>query len=165
MTDKTFNDYVDIIRHHQKSWPIEMVPLANDIGLKVYKTKEWSREGGISGAIMKDKELGGNSGYACFINENHPVTRRRFTIAHELAHLILHKDLIGDGITDDALLRSGLSNKVEAEANRFAADILMPWDLINRAIAEGDETLPALAKAFNVSENAMSIRLGVPYEA
>lgn len=163
MTDITYNDYMDIIRKHQDKTPIEMVPLANEIGLKVYKTQEWSKDG-LSGAIIKNADLGGSSGYACFINEKHPSTRRRFTIAHEIAHFILHKDLIGDGISDDALLRSGLSSKVEAEANRLAADILMPWNLIRQEMDRGNNTVPSLAKAFNVSESAMSIRLGVPYE-
>jgi Zn-dependent peptidase ImmA (M78 family) len=74
----------------------------------------------------------------------------------------LHKARIGDGITDDALYRSGLSNKEEAMANKLAADILMPWHLINLVMDQGITTIPELAKSFHVSESAMSIRLGIP---
>lgn len=161
MTNKTYNEYMEIIRSHQQKAPVEMVPLANALGLKVYKTTAWDKDG-LSGAIIKDSDKGGESGYASFINAKHAETRRRFTIAHEAAHLILHRDLIGDGITDDALWRSDLSNKVEAEANRLAADILMPWHLINDLMEKGYNTLPELARELNVSESAMAIRLGVP---
>ncbi len=46
----------------------------------------------------------------------------------------------------------------------MAADILMPWGLINKAVEGGDNTVEALAYRFKVSNSAMSIRLGVPYE-
>jgi len=98
-----------------------------------------------------------------YVNKSHFETRRRFTIAHEIAHFILHKDLIGDGIVDDALYRSNLSNKIEAQANSFAAEILMPWDLLNKYLPTYNN-VSDLARIFNVSKSAMSIRLGVPYE-
>lgn len=160
---KSYNEYMAIIEKHQKQAPVQTIPIANEIGLKVYKTDEWDSNG-TSGAIIKSKKLGGESGYACFVNNRHPVTRRRFTIAHEIAHFILHRDMIGDGIKDDALLRSGLSNHVEAQANALAADILMPWSLIRELMDQGKNTVPDLAEALNVSANAMSIRLNVPYE-
>ena len=56
--------------------------------------------------------------------------RRRFTIAHEIAHFLLHRDKIGDQLSDDAMYRSSLSSDDERAANRLAADILMPMGLI-----------------------------------
>lgn len=91
--------------------------------------------------------------------------RRRFSIAHEIAHFALHRNLIGDGITDDAMYRSNLSSAVEVQANRMAADILMPWHLIREATESGVNTVEALAKHFDVSKSTMAIQLGVPYEA
>jgi Zn-dependent peptidase ImmA (M78 family) len=66
---------------------------------------------------------------------------------------------------DDALYRSRLSNNIEAQANRQAADILMPFHLINPLIDSGITDIQKLAERFHVSASAMSIRLGVPYEA
>ena len=138
------------------------MPIASDLGLKVYKTKLNNE---VSGMLKRDKELGGSSGFAIFVNADHPVTRRRFTIAHEIAHYILHRDLIADGIKEDKLLRSGLPSHIETEANRFAANILMPWALINEEMRKTPEAgIEDLARTFNVSPIAMSIRLGVPYE-
>jgi Zn-dependent peptidase ImmA (M78 family)/transcriptional regulator with XRE-family HTH domain len=50
------------------------------------------------------------------LNKEVPIDRKRLTIAHELAHLCLH--------TQD------ISEDVETEANRFAAEFLMPAAVI-----------------------------------
>ena len=152
----------EVISRHQQDAPILIVPLARDLGFEVYRVKNWTDN--LSGMIKRDKR-GGASGYAIFVNADHSQTRRRFTIAHEVAHGLLHNHLIGDGIEEDALYRSGLSNAVEAQANRYAADLLMPWSLLNAYIARGLKTVPKLAQRFLVSRSAMSIRLGIPDES
>jgi Zn-dependent peptidase ImmA (M78 family) len=139
-----------------------MVPLAQDLGLRVFRTDEWPEN--VSGAILRNTERWqSDSGYVVFVNGKHHVNRRRFTIAHEIGHFVLHKDRIGDGITDDALFRSGQSNQIETEANQFAARILMPNDLLLPKWASPLSTIQSLAEEFEVSPVAMSIRLGVPY--
>lgn len=82
-----------------------------------------------------------------------------------MAHFILHRDKIGSGITDDGLYRSRLSNTIEVEANKLAADILMPWHLLNQRISPEVRSVEEMAEIFNVSKSSMSIRLGVPYES
>ncbi len=149
----------EVIRHHQNSIPIDVVALAHDLGINVYSASESKN---LSGKIIRDSKLGGASGYAIFVNGDDSPTRQRFTIAHEIAHFVLHKDEIGDGIVEDTLYRSGLSNKKEVEANKFAADILMPWHLINLAMREPVSNIQELATRFHVSQSAMSIRLGIP---
>ena len=111
--------------------------------------------------IKRDTEDGGESGYAIYVNANHSETRRRFTIAHEIAHYVLHKNLIRDGIVDDPLYRSGLSSLIETEASRFATEILMPTHLIRAAIRK-ESSISKLAKQFAVSSKATAIRLQVP---
>jgi Zn-dependent peptidase ImmA (M78 family) len=69
-----------------------------------------------------------------FVNsdENNPISRRRFTAAHELGHFLLHRDRmtggrwIGD--TKETIREAGDAEAaaMEREANRFAAEILMP---------------------------------------
>lgn len=50
---------------------------------------------------------------------------KRFTIAHEIAHLLLHRPILREGVTDDVLYRSPhLGGTQETEANKMAADIL-----------------------------------------
>ncbi len=93
----------------------------------------------------------GNGEYAIYSNGKDPKVRRRFTYAHELAHFLLHKEHIGDGLRENPLFRSILSNQQEIEANKLAADILMPLPILNE-----------LAEIFDVSRSAMLIRLGIP---
>jgi Zn-dependent peptidase ImmA (M78 family) len=70
--------------------------------------------------------------------------------------------MIGTGITDNYLLRSeGMTNRQEVEANKFAADLLMPMDQIEKAMSRGIVTPEDLAAEFDVSKVAMSIRLGL----
>ena len=155
-------NFLTIIPRHQRKPPVPVVRVARDLGLEVYRSGGWPDS--VSGMIRRDAERGGASGYAIFSNGDHAVTRRRFTIAHEIGHFVLHRELIGDGLTDDALYRSRLQGGDEAAANRFAADLLMPWNRIREAVVGGMDTVEKLAVAFKVSHSAMSIRLGVPFE-
>jgi len=153
------DEALKIIEKHKNSVPVETIPLARDLGLKVYYS-DWPDN--ISGCLKRDEKS--KSGYSIFVNTNHHPNRRRFTIAHEIAHFVLHRDLIGDGITDDKLYRSGMTNKVEAQANSFAADILMPRPQLRKDLEDPDASMEGLARKYGVSKAAMSIRLGVPYD-
>ena len=158
----TYAGAMETVRQYQAGPPVETIPIAHALGLEVYRVDNWPNN--VSGMIERDADEGGESGFAIYVNSGHPLVRRRFTIAHEIAHFMLHKEQIGDGVRDDALYRSGLSNRMEAEANRFAADILMPWHLLTQEIGRDHDTIPKLADIFHVSNSAMSIRIGVPYE-
>jgi Zn-dependent peptidase ImmA (M78 family) len=148
---------MDVIRKHQKSSPVQMIPIAEALGLTCYKTSDWPDT--ISGMIVRDAERGGESGFAIYVNSKHSEVRRRFTIAHEIAHFVLHRDLIGDGITEDALYRSGLSDAIEREANGLAAEVLMPRSLVRNAFTHEQQDPAALASKFGVSQQAMEYRL------
>lgn len=156
---KTFGECLDILLKHKNKIPIDTVHLAQDLGLNVYRVNDW--DDSVSGKIQKDSKLGGESGYAIFVNGRHSEQRRRFTIAHEIAHFILHASLIGDGICDDALYRSNKGHYIETEANQMAADILMPLCLIRNHMNEGARTAKELSEIFNVSENVMKIRIRI----
>jgi Zn-dependent peptidase ImmA (M78 family) len=74
--------------------------------------------------------------------------RRRFTIAHEIGHLLL-----GHTCTDP-----DLDNNPEAEANQFAAELLMPLAFL-RADYKKERDLEKLAAKYIVSKKAMCIHL------
>jgi Zn-dependent peptidase ImmA (M78 family) len=113
----------------------------------------------ISGKIFRDKLNGGATGYSIGVNASEGFRRKRFTVAHEIAHYILHLDKIGDELTDDAMYRSGLSTREEVQANNLAADIIMPISLIRQLQGLGMDSVSALADALQVSEPAMRVRL------
>lgn len=98
-----------------------------------------------------------------------PEQRRRFTIAHELGHYILHKEdkpLFVD--KNEKVLYRNLESSTgeirkEREANAFAASLLMPKFMLNQVISNAsddiEDVISYLATEFNVSEQAMSFRL------
>jgi hypothetical protein len=143
-----------LIREHQSRPPVDVGNLARALGLNVWESSVLPNS--ISGKLFRDAVNGGPAGYSVIVRAQDPFVRKRFTIAHEIAHFLLHRDLFKQELIDDALYRSGLTIKEEVEANRVAADILMPWHLLSSV-----STYPfdQLATMFQVSEQAMRIRL------
>lgn len=80
--------------------------------------------------------------------------RRRFTIAHELGHYILHTQM--GKLHPVRITREG-SNRLEWEANWFAAGFLMPAAEFKRLVKEGRNDAE-LAFHFDVSMAAVEIR-------
>jgi Zn-dependent peptidase ImmA (M78 family) len=148
-----------IIERFQQFAPVDVMGIAEALGLSVWEDDI----NPYSGKITRDPENGGFSGYSVIVNAAEPTNRKRFTIAHEIAHFILHGDEILNGGIEETLYRGGLSDKKEAEANNLAADILMPLSLIETLIAQGKTSIEELAEALQVSKIAIGIRLGVSY--
>ena len=128
-----------------------------------------------SGFLVVDKRV-------IVVNEFHPAVRRRFTIAHEIGHYDLHR---GDQDATDVFIdrtayfdneqevyfrRNQLNAadyRMEAEANAYAASLLMPRELLERYLAQHSgkidfsksKGIGVLAEAFGVSRIAMGYRL------
>lgn len=141
--------------------PVESIVQSLGIALLAYDFKE-----DMSG-ILVFHEGKATIGY----NKNEHRVRNRFTIAHELGHYILHRNNNELFVDKDfkVMFRSDVSmstySKHEAEANEFAACLLMPERLLRAEISKlyvdyTDESLiKTLAKKFDVSAIAMSIRI------
>lgn len=143
-----------------KTAPVDVAKVAERLGLAIY---QGDLAKGISGVLVRDPNYNTPSGFVIFVDDSESFVRQRFTAAHEIGHFVLHKERVGNRVEDNYLLRSeGFSNALEAQANRFAADLLMPFELINQLIAEGVTDVASLAKRLKVSEIAMGIRLGHP---
>ena len=153
----TVNEYNTILRYQQTP-PVDITALVTELGLSVYE--EYDLPDGVSGVICRDTSGESPSGYLIRVNANDVYKRQRFTIAHEFAHYLLHRDKIGDGITDDAMYRSDkMTSQDEFAANNKAADLLMPRNLVLKYFAEGTDTAEGLAHVFQVSVPAMQVRL------
>lgn len=87
-----------------------------------------------------------------WVRSTDATVRQRFTIAHELGHLLLHPS--GMAFRDDTF--SG--GPLEVEANAFAAALLMPASFLQPATVLLTPTAQ-LARIYKVSETAMEIRL------
>ena len=150
-----------IVQRHLTDYPVKLGALARDIGIS--QVKVGAMKTGVSGQICRE---GGE--YVIRINRNESRERQRFTLAHEISHFLLHRHIIDslpEGITDNVLYRSGAPERIEYEANRLAADLVMPPDLVSKKIGAEfknvvtDATIEALAESFEVSKAAMEVRL------
>lgn len=83
-------------------------------------------------------------------NTNHATTRKRFTVAHEIGHIMLGHTSCGQG--------SSSSSPLEVEANQFAAELLMPLALLKETM-KTHTTVSTLAHQCWVSKDAMSHRV------
>jgi Zn-dependent peptidase ImmA (M78 family) len=91
-----------------------------------------------------------------------PPGRRRFAIAHELGHWVLHaKESQLSVCTSDDMIADYKKSRLEAEANSFASALLMPADLFRDRRGDGGPTirkLDKLAAFFGTSLTATAIR-------
>ena len=154
------DNHLRIIEKHQTEPRIQLGLIAKELGLIVRLA---TLPANISGEIRQDQSA--PSGYIIRINRHESRERQRFSLAHEIAHYLLHRSEIGDGVIDDVLYRSKLTNRKEAEANRLAADLIMPWDMIRSEVQNtdirNDEARIEIADRFGVSIDALDIRLGL----
>lgn len=151
--------------HDVNEYPIQLVELCENCGLKVYQERLPAEVSGF--IVVQDKPFNKyDTGRLIVVNRNEPQGRKRFTIAHELGHYFLHRD---ENETLYAHRDAGQSGKIETEANIFATNILMPEDLVreainNRQYLEGyslmDETkISLISYEFLVSRPAAEVRL------
>ena len=95
-----------------------------------------------------------------WVRRDESETRRRFTIAHEVGHHLLHSDgvkvLCRPADVDQA---DDAERAKERQANRFAAELLMPEPLVRERAGRDGPDADALARTFDVSSIAMAYRL------
>lgn len=132
---------------------IDIVRLAQCLGLKVFTADLDGKEGYIAFE---------NGERNIYVSNSVPQTRKRFTIAHELGHYLLHRNIL-EQAGGSVLYRGVNGNYAEQQANRCAAALLMPRNLVTKYFNELQ--IPAalkvniLAKIFDVSTESMYIRL------
>ncbi len=153
----------EILDKAEAEIPVDVASLAEFLGVAIV---EEDLEDSVSGMLIVKDERGGIIG----VNANHHPNRKRFTVAHELAHYVLHRkkarvfvDAAPVFFRDD--VSSEGTRSQEIEANTFAAELLMPkTDLVNQLDGQPvdafDElSVRRLAARFEVSSQALTIRL------
>lgn len=114
------------------------------------------------GALVRNPE--NHSEWGIFVNPKARKERKRFTVAHELGHFVLHRTMQTTFNCDKESVYTGIDSlkQVEREADDFAGNLLMPGDMLRDRIGGKRidfHLLGALAKEFGVSLEAMCIRL------
>jgi Zn-dependent peptidase ImmA (M78 family) len=145
-----------------KHLPIDVEDIATrHLGLNIV---EEDLDDDVSGALYR---ADGRAVIA--VNRTHHPNRQRFTVAHELGHYILHE---GQPVFIDRFARLNLRDTTsslaihpeEIQANRFAAELLMPRELLLSELRERlgrdrADIVLELAQRFGVSTRAMELRL------
>lgn len=145
--------------------PVDLDQISRDLGLDVIRRPTLDYQGeAVSGLLIQK-----SGRRVCAINTSDPPNRQRFTWAHEIGHLILHPTRT-EHFDMKARSSSNIGNaREEAEANQFAASLLMPAYLVREKAGDRnldlywddwrDSLVSDLAREFKVSVEAMSIRL------
>jgi hypothetical protein len=87
--------------------------------------------------------------------ERAATARERWRLAHEIGHHVLHADHV-------SLRQTGWEkNELEHEADLFAAELLMPESLLEKAVKalEGQIDIEEIARVFRVGRQEMEKRL------
>lgn len=169
MTTKAESKATEILRRlkiEEEEIPIPVERIARELGATV---RRLPLDDELSGMIyIKGAQI------LIGVNALHHIHRQRFTVAHEIGHLILHSDRIERRIHVDKRLPVRIFHRdvqstqgvdsIEIEANQFAAALLMPETVIRQEL-DGQydiEDIPteALAKKLRVSRQALELRIG-----
>lgn len=132
------------------SLPIDLTVIVKNAGLIVELGN--FKDANISGAYSKaDKKI--------YVANDDPYYRQAFTVAHELGHFYLHKD----SKDSEVFLRQysdpdNARDELEVQANKFAAALLMPRELVEQYWTAGKGT-NEIASIFGVSPTAAYFRL------
>ena len=135
------------------SYPVEVVKIANKLGYQVFRLQKDERPG-IAGKVDHDKK-------SIFVKPSDPVQRQRFTIAHEIGHILLHRNggKPSHFRDDDEIAVAVYSDSTEeTEANRFAAMLLMPESEFKKVWGLHRGSVEEIADYFNVSQLAAAVR-------
>jgi Zn-dependent peptidase ImmA (M78 family) len=144
--------------------PVDVIHIAEGLGIRVVKTQLGNS---VSGALLTREGQP-----TILIERGHSRKRQRFTIAHEIGHYWLgHQFEPGEQVHVDGAVSmrnerstEGTDQK-EIEANQFAASLLMPRAMLDEELRRSggvvtEAMVTELANKFDVSEQAMTIRLG-----
>ena len=136
-----------------------------DVGIVDFEKNSEFKDKGVSGLIHYPQE--DEERVTILIDKNQSKQRRTFTVAHELAHFMLHhKPNLGNRFRLDFETYRGDVERVkeELEADYFAGVLLVPKEAIFAAIGTPNyvvalRNIPELAEYFGVSRSMMTVRL------
>jgi len=154
-----------IIQKHSLKIPFDLDKLVEIYAKVIYKTIPID---GVDGICVNLKVPGKTP--TVIVNNTSVITRQRFTLAHELGHIIIPWHL--GTIVDEIDVEQSRTSKTqymeyEREANRFASELLMPFDWIFSEFQKDNDfeslVVRTCAKC-RVSEAAARIRLKKAFE-
>lgn len=154
--NKVYNITSDFISENKLfEYPVDLFSICKMYGWKIkFYNKNNNKELfeiSTDGFVVQN-----NNKYIIFLNKDMLLSRQRFTIAHEIGHIILgHHNLDGYNL----IANNGLDTDVEQEANMFARLILCPPQ-ITRYLPKNANCISNL---FKVSKQMAELTLQYSY--
>lgn len=135
--------------------PVDVARVASRHGIPIHEFRDNSER--WEGVVRWD-DVAGCPAVGVNIRPDLSITRRRFTLAHELAHVFLNSVRL-DAIESAQDMFSGKA--AEREADRFASRVLVPRNRLTKEPLErlDANTVARLAKKYDVSTQAMALAI------
>lgn len=151
-TISTVEEVLDLAKKNNiKTVPLDVEALLTLLGVKVQYDNDLDQS--ISGSLRKHEET-----WICTVNGKHHQTRQRFTLAHELAHYLLHRNDSSEFIDRTYFRNADSKDAMEHEANSFAASLLMPDHEFRYFVARVSSSIDDIARHFKTSPLAVRVR-------
>lgn len=139
------------IQNGIKTTPLDISALMQLLGIDVIYSDTLDSK--VSGSLKIEGDR-----WVCTVNKAHHHTRQRFTLAHELAHYILHRNEHNEFIDHTYFRTTDSSNTMEFEANEFAGSLLMPEESFRHFVKNVSHNIDMISEYFGVSPIAVRVR-------
>lgn len=126
--------------------PIDVLAIARAMGVEVFEQLGLGAIGEIDATATPPRIV---------VNASDAWVRKRFTMAHELGHLMMHQ--LGKQFRETSFARP--ADTLEVQANEFAAGLLMPYWMLQRTAGVKRTPVYQLSALFQVSQPAMIYQL------
>lgn len=139
--------------HAGKDGSQDILAMASDLGVSSVEPRDISSDGYLG--VLHDKSV------VIRYRRDNSANRNRFTIAHELGHILIARAL-GRGLERRVDREGTRDNAEERAANRIASELLMPEESVAQALSARHtiwSVVHGLRRRFRVSETAMVLRV------
>lgn len=135
--------------------PVDVAGIASQHGIPIHEFRD---NGELWEGVVRWDDIAGCPAVGINIRSDLSVARRRFTLAHELAHVFLNSVRL-DVIESAQDMFSG--KPAEREADRFASRVLVPRNRLSRELLDrlDANVIARLAKKYDVSTQAMAVAI------
>ena len=135
--------------------PVKVTEIARNYGLLVQEVDLGSFGSRVAGFIDPKQKI-------IYVNKEDKPQRQAFTVAHELAHWLMHESTLHSHPDKYAVLYrmplgAPTEDLVEREANAFAAKLLVPKGMLEKYKDNAD--ISTIASIFGVSDELIGYRL------
>lgn len=136
----------------------DLIDIAKALGIEVFES-DFTEYPNVDG-LLEYKDENNKPAPKIFLNKDRPNTRKKFTLAHEIGHYVLHKDdKVRYRIDELDYSNDSETIKLETEANYFAASLLVPTDKLKKILSLSNNDYNITADFFGVSKPVIENRI------